>query len=59
MGKPLLFYCGGLHIPKLQIFYLLASQKIRVDFTGENVAQFVRVIESKGVKVSIHEDRRS
>jgi hypothetical protein len=38
------------------IFFLrLAGQKIRIGFTVENAEQFIRVIESKGVKVSIHE----
>ena len=41
------------------IFFLrLASQKIRIDFTVENAEQFIRVIESKGMKVSIHENGR-
>jgi hypothetical protein len=56
MGKPLLFHCGGLHIPELKIFYRLASQKIPIGFTVENAEQFIRVIESKGMKVSIHEN---
>ena len=39
-------------------FLCLVGQEIRIGFTGENAEHFISVIKSKGVKVSIHENRR-